>query len=506
MPPGMATTPPERNTLTTTTNTQRSHHHVINGALQPGLETFTRISPATGLVVAEYARGTREDAQAAVEAARQAFDHGPWPEVSGIDRRDLLHSLADEMESHRDQFIEIEIEETGKPIRLARGDIDGAIGLTRYAAGLAVGVHGDAYTNLGPAMHGYVVREPIGVAGLIVPWNFPTLILCQKLPFALAAGCTAVVKPSEFTPGGAVLVAELAKKAGIPDGVVNVVTGFGEVGAFLAESPDVDIVSFTGSTATGRKVMTAAASNVKKVSLELGGKAANIVFGDADLEDAIDGTLFAIFFNQGECCVSGARLLIEESVADDFVSSLKREAQRLNLGDPYDEETDVGALIHSNHVEKVMSYIEAGIDEGAELIAGGKPVAGSDATCYVEPTIFDRVEPGMTIFQEEIFGPVLTVTRFSTDDEAVALANDTPYGLANAIWTKNIDRALSVAGQLRSGTVWINTNIAGSPQLPFGGYKGSGFGREMGEAGLEEFTEVKTITIGLGKRDPFFVR
>jgi acyl-CoA reductase-like NAD-dependent aldehyde dehydrogenase len=487
----------------------RRYKHLIDGEwVDPSSgETITRTNPATGWPVAEYAAGSPEDTRRAIAAARVAFDRGPWPRMTGAERGRCLYRLARRMREEAEELARIEVQEVGKTIRFARQDVQGAIGLVEYAAGLASQVHGESYNNLGESYNAAVVREPVGVVGHIIPWNFPCLLYCQKVPFALAAGCTMVVKPSEFTSGTALEVSRMAAEAGIPDGVINVVTGEGHAtGQILAESTDVDMVSFTGSTATGRRVMEAATSNVKKLSLELGGKAANIVFADADLDDALDGVLFGIYFNQGECCVAGARLLIEDSVADRFVDELLERARSLRVGDPMDESTDVGALIHPGHMEKVLGYIERGREEGASLLLGGERLSGPgyDGGAFVAPTVFDNVSPQMSIFRDEVFGPLLGISRFGTPEEAVALANDTEYGLANSVWTKNLDTAMKISRELRSGSVWVNCTIDGAPQLPAGGYKASGFGREMGRAGIEEFTEIKTVLYHLGKRERVF--
>lgn len=487
--------------------TRQYTHHVNGRSHASGDDVIQRHSPADGTLVAEFADGNVTNAEAAVAAARSAFDDGEWSRLTGVERGRLLFALADAIRSHAALLADIEVAETGKPIRVARDDIDGAIGHTESAGSLAWQLHGDSHTDLAENFTALTVREPVGVAGLIVPWNFPTLILMQKLGYALAAGCTAVVKPSEFTSGTAMEVAELASKVGFPPGVVNVVTGRGPVvGAHLVADPKVDLVSFTGSTATGRQVVQASAGDLKRVSLELGGKAANIAFDDADLDDAIDGVLFGAYFNQGECCVAGSRLLVAHGIADDFLARLTDKAQRLRIGDPFDEATDVGPLIHRDHLDKVLTYVAAGRDDGATVLTGGERVTGDrfDRGHFVHPTIFDGVDPATRLFREEIFGPVLTVTRFHDVAEATTLANDTVYGLANSLWSKNIDTALDVARRLRSGTVWVNTTLDAKPQLPFGGYKQSGYGREMGQMGVDEFTNTKSIQIRTGKRVPQF--
>ena len=484
--------------------TTRDYAHHLAGEDTGVGPMIDRVSPGSGRLVARFRQGTAEDAAAAIAQARDAFDNGPWPNKTGMERAAVLRRWADLIEENVERLARIEVDEAGKPIRQARGDLGNVVSLTHFAAGLAMQVHGETYSNLGPQKAGWIHREPVGVVGMIIPWNFPALIFAQKVPFALAAGCTVVVKPSEFTSGTALELARLGTLAGIPEGVLSVVTGYGDpVGEALVKSPDVDFVSFTGSTAIGRRILANSAETLKRVSLELGGKSANIVFADADLEDAIDGSLYGIFYNQGECCCSATRLLVDETIADDFVARLVARAKSLKLGDIHADDSDVGAMISDKHFEKVCSYLSKGKAEGASVLLGGE-AANQDAGLFVQPTIFDHVTPDMTIFREEIFGPVLSIIRFKDQDEAVRLANDTIYGLASSLWTKNFDTAHQITPKLRSGSVWINTTIDGSPQMPFGGYKASGFGREMGQAGLDEFTNIKTVFAHLGKREPYY--
>ncbi|URK89414.1 aldehyde dehydrogenase family protein (plasmid) [Rhizobium sp. RCAM05350] len=393
---------------------------------------------------------------------------------------------------------------SANPFWFARGDIGGVVGLIRYAASLMMQMSGTTYTNLGAQKTALLMREPIGVVGLITPWNFPALILMQKVPFALAAGCTVVVKPSEFTSGSAFELAALATVAGIPQGVLNVVSGKGSVvGKALTQNPGIDFISFTGSTRTGQTVIEDPAKNVVKTSMELGGKSANIVFADADLDAAVDGALMGVFFNNGECCVSGSRLFVQSSVADEFVKRVAERSARLKVGNPFDEDTDIGAMIDEKHFSKVLGFVKSAVDEGAQLLTGGHAVEPSQGN-FIQATVFDRVTPSMTIFKEEIFGPVLSVTRFETLDEVVGLANDSVYGLSNYVWSKNIDTVMTMAKKLKSGWVQANTIIDGAPQLPLTGVKGSGFGYEMGQAGFEEFTQLKTLFIHTGPRQPVF--
>ena len=480
----------------------RTYGNFIAGQWLDGKAELTRYAPGTGALASTVVASTAAEVDDAVTAARREFDQGAWSRATGFDRAAVLNRVADLIDAQAGRLARLDAEEGGKPLRLTRGDMAGAATLTRYAAGLAVQMHGTTYTNNGPDYTGLVLREPAGVAGLITPWNFPALILCQKLPFALAAGCTVVVKPSELTSSSTLEIARLYAEAGLPDGALNVVTGDGRAGQALAGHYGVDVLSFTGSTATGRRVIDASKGNLKKLSLELGGKAANIVFPDADLADAAEGVTFGVFFNNGECCVSQARLLVHDSVADDFVRELASRAAALRVGQPLDENTDVGAMIHAGHLESVLTRIGNSTGQGAAVVVGGSRAAGPHLGdgFYVQPTILDQVTPSMAAFSEEIFGPVLTVTRFSTADEAVALANNVEYGLANTVWSKNIDTALTVAKALKSGSVYVNTTIDAPPTMPFGGYKGSGVGREMGQAGFEEFTELKSVSIRSGKR------
>jgi betaine-aldehyde dehydrogenase len=488
------------NQMTTT----RDYAQHIGASGDSPASMIERVSPASGRLVARFAEGTAADAKAAIARARNAFDNGPWPGMTGFERAALLRRWADLIEADKERLARIEVDEVGKPIRMARGDLDGVIDLFHYAAALAIQSHGEAHTNLGNGKTAWVYREPVGVVGMIIPWNFPAIIFGQKVPYALAAGCTVVVKPSEFTSGTALELARLAGIAGIPDGVLSVVTGYGDpVGETIVKSPDVDFVSFTGSTAVGRRIVANSAETLKRVSVELGGKSANIVLADADIEDAVDGSMFSVFFNQGECCCAGTRLLIDDSIADRFLERFVERAKTLKVGDVHADDSDVGAMISETHFGRVLAYLDKARAEGARLIVGG----GSDRTgggFFVEPTVFDNVTPAMTIFREEIFGPVLSVTRFTGIEEAVALANDSDYGLTASLWTKNFDNAHLIAARLRSGTVWINTSVDTGPQIPFGGYKASGFGREMGQAGFEEFTNVKSVVARLGRRAHYY--
>ncbi len=477
-------------------------HFIHNASPQPS-SWIERISPAHGTVVAKFAEGQDSDVDAAVRAARAAFDTGPWPHMDAERRASVLERVAALVADNLERLARIEVEEVGKPIRFARHDMQTVVALFKYAAGLAMQLHGLAYSTIGANRTGIVLREPVGVVGLIIPWNFPAETLAKKLPFALAAGCTCVVKPSELTSGTALELASLAAQADMPPGVINVVTGYGDVvGSALSGHPGVDMLSFTGSTRVGRHVIARAGEHIARSAVELGGKGATIVFRDADVEAAVDGALASVFFNQGECCVAGSRLLVQRDIADRFVEKLVGKANALRVGDPFAETTDLGAMIHRQQLDRVLGHVDAARREGAKQLCG--EVMPPCESLFMKPVIFDHVAPSMGIFSEEIFGPVLSVTRFDSPQEALALANQTDYALANSVWTSDLDTALEFTKRLRSGIVWINTALDGALQLPFGGNRSSGFGRELGEAGIEEFTTLKSVLIHTGKRQPVF--
>ncbi|MBB4234749.1 aldehyde dehydrogenase family protein [Rhizobium esperanzae] len=482
----------------------REYGNWIDGSWVKTSATVERTSPANGELLARFANSGEKEVDLAVKAARKAFDdRSIWSALPGSERAKAIGRWIELLVRDTDKLAKMEAEEVGKPIRFGKGETEWSIELARYAAALAWQIPSDLVNNAGDANLGLVVREPRGVIAMITPWNFPLVTLFQKLPYALAAGCTAVIKPSELTSSTTLEIAALAREAGIPNGVINVVTGSGKaVGEALTGHRGVDMISFTGSTAVGKRIAARAAEQMKRVGLELGGKAANVVFADADIDAALDGVLFGYILNQGEECVQGTRLLIEESVAEEFVAKLVERSKKIRIGLPEDPDADLGALIHEQHMEKVLGYIQSGLEEGARLEVGGKRLTDSTfgKGFYVAPTIFSNVTPNMKIFREEIFGPVLAVTTFKTVAEAVELANDTNYGLGNGVWTKDIDKAIQVSRELKSGTVSVNTFLETSVQMPFGGYKESGIGRENGMDGLLEFTEVKSIFIKLGKR------
>lgn len=463
-----------------------------------------RWSPAHGALLATFSDSAIAEVDAAVAAAKRAFKASEsWSELAGSERSHHLNKWIDLIAADAERLAVMEAEETGKPIRFARGEVAWSIELGRYAAALAWQIPGEALSHIGAPNLGLVTRAPRGVIGMIVPWNFPLVTLFQKLPFALAAGCTCVIKPSELTSSTALEVAALAARAGFPAGVINVVTGTGaKVGEALVDHPDVQMISFTGSTSVGRKIAQRAGEQLKRVGLELGGKAANVVFADADIDAALDGTLLGYILNQGEECVQGSRLIVEERIADEFVERLAVRSAAVRVGLPLDDATDMGALIHEQHMNKVLGYIEKGKREGAQLAFGGERLVanGLEKGCFIAPTIFARVRPEMTLFRDEIFGPVLSVTTFRSTEEAIALANDTKYGLGNGLWTKDIDKALTVSKKLRSGTVYVNTYLETAVQLPFGGVGQSGLGRENGLEGMLEFMDVKSTFVKLGKR------
>jgi len=480
----------------------------INGQEVPAEsgKRFERRSPAHGIVIGNYAEAGIADVDTAVSVAREAFDRGPWPHSPGADRMKCLLKAAELIRQQKEALALIETLESGKPISQARDEMDWAAGLWDYAATLCRHIHGDTYNALGPSMLGLVIREPIGVVGMITPWNFPLLIISQKLPFALAAGCTCVIKPSELTSGTTLRLGKILAEAGIPDGVVNIVSGYGDpVGSRLSEHPQVDMMSFTGSTNVGKAVVGAGRHNLKKVELELGGKNPQIIFADADLEAALDAAVFGICFNMGECCNSGSRILIQRPMAEEFVRRAVELAREVPVGDPLDEKTKVGAIVSEPQFKKIMGYIEQGRDAGARLQLGGEPLQILDGR-FIATTVFDQVRPEMAIAKEEIFGPVLSVLTFDTAEEAIEIANSTNYGLSSGVWTRDFDTALSVSRRIRAGTIWVNTFMDGYAELPFGGYKESGQGRELGRFAIEEFTELKTIQLHLGPRSSWWAK
>jgi acyl-CoA reductase-like NAD-dependent aldehyde dehydrogenase len=482
--------------------------HLINGDWIESAETFDRHSPAHGVLVSRSAKGGAAEAEAAIAAARRAFDAGVWSRVSGKERAAVLLKVADLIEANVERMTLLECLETGKPIAQARGEIAGAADLWRYAAAQARTLHGDSHNSLGPDMLAVVLKEPIGVVSVITPWNFPFWILGQKLPFALAAGCTCVVKPSEITPSTTVILGELLIEAGLPAGVVNIALGYGQpVGATMASHPDVDMVTFTGSTAVGKSIQAAASATLKKVALELGGKNPQVIFPDADLESAADAVTFGVYFNAGECCNSGSRIIVHEDVAEAFTAKVVALSRKVAFGDPLDEATQVGAIVTPGHKAKIDGYVKEAVAAGAKLALGGGElsVPGLSGDFYA-PTVVTGVTPDMAIARDEVFGPVLSVLTFRTLDEAIVLANTASYGLSAGVWSENVHTCLAFARAAQAGTVWTNTWMDGFPEVTFGGVKQSGLGRENGRYGLDEFLEVKSVVMRIGRTRENWVR
>jgi aldehyde dehydrogenase (NAD+)/phenylacetaldehyde dehydrogenase len=456
--------------------------------------TFETINPATGARLTQVAAAGPEDVDAAVAAARAAFADGAWPKMTGDDRSKLLWKLGDLIEKHKDELARLETLDSGKPIRDTQNvDVPMAADYFRYFAGWANKVYGETIPVRGPFLN-YTRREPIGVCAGIIPWNFPILMATWKLAPALAAGNTMILKPAEQTPLTAIRLGQLALEAGFPPGVVNVLPGAGETGAALVRHAGIGKVAFTGSTDVGKTIMRESADTLKRVSLELGGKSPNIVFADANLDGAVRGALSGIFYNAGEVCTAGSRLLVEESVHDAFMDKLTAGAAKMQPGDPLDSKTRMGPLVSEDHMKTVLGYIDVGKQE-AQLKAGGTRVGTTGY--FVVPTIFDGVSNSMRIAREEIFGPVLAVLTFKDVAEAVRIATDTPYGLAAGVWTRDVGKAHAVAASIPAGTVWVNTYNVFDQASPFGGYKQSGFGREMGRHALELYTETKSVWVAL---------
>jgi aldehyde dehydrogenase (NAD+) len=461
-------------------------------------KTFTTSNPATGETLTHLAEAGERDAAAAVAAARQAFESGPWPEMSASDRGRLLWKIGDLIDKYNEELGTLETLDNGKPIFESRQvDVPMVAEVFRYYAGWATKIHGETVPVKGPFLN-YTLREPIGVVAAIVPWNFPLLMASWKLAPALAAGNTVVLKPAPWTSLTALRLAEIFEEAGAPAGVLNVVTGSTrDLGRALVKHPGVDKVAFTGSTATGQEIMRESATSVKRVTLELGGKSPNIVFADADLDAAVRGATIGIFYGKGEVCAAGSRLFVEKKIKDEFMQKLVDRVKKMQPGDPMDPKTRFGALVSQEQLDKVLGYIAKGKAEGARLVAGGERAAVGGKGLFVQPTVFDGVSNTMTIAREEIFGPVLAAIEFSDVDEAVRAANDNPYGLAAAVWTRDVAKAHVVARRLQAGTVWINTYNNYDPAAAFGGYKMSGYGRELSLHALEHYTELKSVWVNL---------
>lgn len=463
-------------------------------------DTIERTAPSHGVVVSRFQAGTKADAEKAIAAAHRAFDKGPWPRMTASERSAILLKAADLIAARLEEIAYLDAIEAGKPITQVRGEIAGAVDIWRYAAALARDLHGESYNTLGDGTLGVVLREAIGVVSIITPWNFPFLIVGQKLPFALAAGCTTVVKPSELTSGSTLVLGEILAEAGVPAGVVNIITGTGpEVGAVMTTHPEVDMVSFTGSTGVGKLTMANAAQTLKKVSLELGGKNPQIVFPDADLDAFIDAAVFGAYFNAGECCNAGSRLILHKSIASDAIERIAELAKKVRVGDPLDPTTQVGAIITPQHMEKIAGYVSGAKSGGAKIAHGGEALDFGVGQ-FMAPTILSEVTPNMAVAREEVFGPVLSVLTFETVEEAIEIANAVDYGLSAGVWSRDFDTCLTIGRKVRAGTIWMNTFMDGASELPFGGYKQSGLGRELGRYAVEDYTESKTLNMHIGAR------
>ena len=467
-----------------------------------GGETFAVFNPATGEEIAQCAAGEAADIDRAVKAARRAFDSGPWSTMTASERGRMIWRLADLMEAHADELAELETLDNGKPLAVAKvADVALAVDMFRYMAGWTTKIEGVTIPISvpyapGARFHAYASREPVGVVGQIIPWNFPLLMAAWKLAPALACGCTVVLKPAEQTPLSALRLGELFVEAGFPKGVVNIVTGLGEAaGAPLAAHPMVDKIAFTGSTEVGRLIVKAATGNLKKVTLELGGKSPNVVLPDADLATAIPGAANAIFFNHGQCCCAGSRLFAHKSIYDEVVNGVAEHAKKIKVGSGFEGDTDMGPLVSSEQLERVTGFLNAGREEGARALCGG--VRRGDSGYFVEPTVLTDTRDDMKVVREEIFGPVVVATPYEDEEELVRRANDTEYGLGAGIWTKDIGKAHRLASAIKAGTVWVNCYNIFDAALPFGGYKQSGWGREMGHAALDNYLESKSVCVML---------
>jgi aldehyde dehydrogenase (NAD+) len=487
------------------------YHMIINGERVESSsgETFVTYNPATGEPVAKVAKGTKEDAERAVQAARNAFDYGKWRHFPVNKRSRVLNKIASIMRSRFNELVELEILDTGKSLTAAQGQVMQAIEDFEFYASAIVG-HRGTVNNLPGAFHNFTEKEPVGVCAQIIPWNYPLMMAAWKIAPAIAAGCSVVVKPASLTPLTCIVLAEICHEAGVPEGVVNVVTGSGsEVGNYLVEHSLVDKVAFTGSTPVGKDIMEKASKTLKRVTLELGGKSPNIIFEDADIDAAVDGSLFGIFYNTGQSCEARSRLYVHENIYDQFMEKFVEKTKKLKLGNPFEQSTHIGAIISREQLEVIDGYVKSAVADGATIVTGGKEakVEGFENGYWYEPTIITDVNHNMKVVKEEIFGPVVVVMKFSDEKEVIKLANDSEYGLGSAIWTKDHGRALRVAKQIQAGIVMINSPFSAFPGTPFGGYKQSGFGRELCIETLDLYTETKSIISYYGSRplNPFGV-
>lgn len=477
--------------------------HLINHQWRDSQDgaTMQRRSPAHGILVGEYAKGDKAEIDQAVAAARAAYNQGPWRFMPGKERAKILIKTAELIEARQMEIAYYEALESGKPMAQAIDEIKIAADLWHYAAALARTLHGDSHNNLGERTLGIIMREPIGVVGMIMPWNFPFLIASQKLPFALAAGCCCVLKPSELTCATTIIMVEMLLETGLPTGVVNLVLGTGDsAGKHLISHPRTDMSSFTGSTRVGKQTAAAAATHLKKISLELGGKNPQVILPDCDWEFMVDNVVFGMCFNAGECCNSGSRALVHHDIVDRFIEDVTALASRIPIGDPLHPLTKMGPLISSIQYEKIDGYVQQAVRAGAQINLGGAALAMSTTAeeaqgLFYQPTLIHQVKPGMTVAQEEIFGPVLVVIPFKDNEEMLQIANQCAYGLSAGIWSSDLNSCINFARRVAAGTVWINGWMEGFAELPFGGMKQSGLGRELGRFGMEEFTELKTVQL-----------
>ena len=451
------------------------------------------VNPADGKKIGQFADATEGDIDAAVDAARSAFDTGPWPQMKPAERANLMQRIADKIEAHAEELAQLETLDNGKPIKYAHGDVAAAIGAMRYYAGWADKIHGTTHNiNLPGDFHTYTLREPVGVVALIVPWNYPMVMAAMKLGPALAAGCTCILKPAEDTSLSALRLGELFAEAGLPEGVLNIVTGYGRTaGAALAKHKGINKIAFTGSTATGKAIAQIAAADLKKVSLELGGKSPNILFEDANLEKAIPASAMGIFFNSGQTCTAPSRIYVHKDIQEQVIQGISDFAANLKIGPGLDDSTDLGPLVSQRQFDRVSGYLDKGREEGARIASGGQRVG--DEGYFLQPTVIAQTRNDMTIVREEIFGPVVAVQSFETMDEALALANDNEYGLAGAVWTENLSRAHMMAKKIQAGIIGINTVMGADWDVPLGGYKQSGIGRENGFEGLSLYLNTKSV-------------
>ncbi|GAB0168242.1 aldehyde dehydrogenase family protein [Lysinibacillus sp. CTST325] len=480
------------------------YHLIINGEKVESSngETFQTINPATGEVVATVAKASQEDAERAVQAARQAFDFGKWKQYPVNRRAQVLHKIAAIMRSRFNEIVELEMLDTGKSLGTAQGQVNQAIEDFEFYAGAIVG-HRGAVNNMPGQFHNYTEKEPVGVCAQIVPWNYPLMMAAWKIAPAIAVGCSVIVKPASLTPLTAIVLGEICLEAGVPAGVVNIIPGSGkDVGNYLVEHQQVDKVAFTGSTPVGKGIMEKASQTLKRVTLELGGKSPNLVFEDADIDAAVDGSLYGIFYNSGQSCEARSRLYVHKDIYDEFLEKFVAKTKAIKLGDPFDKGTHMGAIIDQDQLNTIDGYVKSAVEEGATIVTGGKVAAveGFENGFWYEPTIITDVTQSMKVVCEEIFGPVVVVMPFSDEKEAIRLANDSEFGLGSAVWSKDGARATRVANQIQAGIVMVNCPFSAMPGTPFGGYKHSGFGRELCIETLDLYTETKSIISYYGSR------